>query len=463
MWWRRRSRQGNIEPVEVPDPTDAEPTSEAPDFTEQEVEEVRGFLQRLPSEDNLLFLPAHSIVRQFDTHRPIVRPLVNAPALAKIIRDRHSTTCWERAVAAWLLTRARILPEHISLATWALCDLLEAKLPEAPLALGWRSLRAVGPASLIAAGAATVSALLSATQVAAVSATLHRSLGITGNLSADGIRICALPLAAAGGAASILWLFRTAVTVPAAARADLSTRISAATALGAIRHPNSLVALTEAAYALSPSLREVASRSLRGILTRLRMEDYAELRSEVVPSLCRLLSHPDVTLVLNTLAALEKVGDARAIHPVRRMVDRGASPAIRMEAARILPALLERRRQLEDPFVLLRPAEPVSAPPAPPHAPAQEHTPLLPPAPPTSVAAPETVEEVRACADVYRLNCQASSRRRAKRRLVRASEQPDSRAAALRALRSWRRAVSHTAGLPRAHRLSAGQGWSRTV
>src|SRR5207249_4018903 len=101
----------------------------APDFTPAEVDAVREFVQRLPREDNILWLPAHSIISQFDAGRHVIRPLVNARALGYLLRTQHGVSPWERAVAAWLLTRARILPDENQVAGAGLCSVMSAKPP----------------------------------------------------------------------------------------------------------------------------------------------------------------------------------------------------------------------------------------------------------------------------------------------------------------------------------------------
>ena len=74
-------------------------------------------------------------------------------------------------------------------------------------------------------------------------------------------------------------------------------------------------------------LSEMAVISLRVALAELTPEHYGQLGSEAVPILCRLLqrcmplriAEPDAdnSFALELLAALEKIGDARAISVCR--------------------------------------------------------------------------------------------------------------------------------------------------
>jgi hypothetical protein len=101
-------------------------------------------------------------------------------------------------------------------------------------------------------------------------------------------------------------------------------------------------------------VREAAAEALPSILAALTPEHYGRLPIEAMPKLCRTLYHPDDSLVMRVLEALEIVGDGRAVTDVERMVTRGRTPQLRTEAARILPVLKERQSRENAPFVLLR-------------------------------------------------------------------------------------------------------------
>ncbi len=353
----------------------------APEFAGEEIEAIRALSRRLPAEDNLLWLPAHSIISQFDQQRHVVRPLVNAPALAEVLHDRSGRTRSERAIAAWLLTRARVLPEHIPSAMAALANLLEIRLPEPPLASGWRCVRAVAPSSAAFAAGVTLAVLLGATRIPTLARLLHSDAATP--LIWTGI--CALPLVTFAVTALVLSIARGALAVPGAIRADMWMRLCAIDALGASGHPNNIVALAEAASAVNPRVRAAAISALKQVLAATGENSYGEVRSEVVPSLCKLLSHREVDVVIKALRALESVGDGRAVYPVRRVAERSPAPALQIEAARVLPVLIERRRLVEDPVMLLRPVTwpAVGATPAPP----PEQPPDRPSAPPPRPAA----------------------------------------------------------------------------
>lgn len=217
---------------------------------------------------------------------------------------------------------------------------------------------------------------------------LTRTAGMDGNVSLR----CLMRLMAAGGILSLLlcwqsgdlsalgcWLLMVVLLAPLIWPASLMwedsrvnrVRAAAATALGHIGRPQSATALTEAAFD-APGMqqtvgcfkvREAASAVLAGVLLKLTPEHYGQLGSALVPNLCRLLYHPEDTIVLSSLTALEMVGDGRAVALVERVAEKGRNEAIRAEARRVLPVLLERQRQENDPHILLRATQSPTAPP----------------------------------------------------------------------------------------------------
>ncbi|HZT40793.1 MAG TPA: hypothetical protein VFA07_01320 [Chthonomonadaceae bacterium] len=97
-------------------------------------------------------------------------------------------------------------------------------------------------------------------------------------------------------------------------------------------------------------------KSLTRLLPTLTEADYGRLPSVTTPSLCWLLEHSGEPLNLEILEALGKVGDGRAVACVERIAA-GRPSALQQKAERILPILLERQRQENDPKILLRPSD----------------------------------------------------------------------------------------------------------
>jgi hypothetical protein len=137
-------------------------------------------------------------------------------------------------------------------------------------------------------------------------------------------------------------------------------RVAAADALSRLCVPETCGVLAGALYDPRPAIRRAAAVGFRATLPRLTPEHYGALDTLAVPNLCRVLQHPDTSLALAALTALEKVGDGRALPFVARAAQRGRSPEARALAARVLPLLQERLRQEQDRRILLRGA---SAPP----------------------------------------------------------------------------------------------------
>lgn len=154
---------------------------------------------------------------------------------------------------------------------------------------------------------------------------------------------------------------------------DKLNRVKAASAfaLGCLRLPESANILAATALEPTTGLRAMNYRIVRRsawsvlpfVLATLTEEHYGRLESETIPNLCCLLNsytydpkqYPDH--FQNVLVALERVGDGRAVEPMKRFLTRcpKRSP-LRATADAILPKL-EARRELEQaPHVLLRAA-----------------------------------------------------------------------------------------------------------
>lgn len=156
--------------------------------------------------------------------------------------------------------------------------------------------------------------------------------------------------------AGVLSLFLSPFVLPASLAIDYyrGTRLrTLVTALGNLGAPGSLGTLALAC--LSTPLGKEAAQGLRHVVGQLTREHYGQLGSQTVPSLCRLLHHPNQRIILDALEALGKVGDGRAVLPVEGLLDPLFRPrAVGTSAQRILPILQERQRLENTSATLLR-------------------------------------------------------------------------------------------------------------
>lgn len=145
-------------------------------------------------------------------------------------------------------------------------------------------------------------------------------------------------------------------------------RAAAAASLGKLRVKPSVHALAD--LVTEPwarqtqgwsSIRTAARPAIRMLLASLTRGDYGQLPPQTVPALCRLLRQSSELMALEILRAFELIGDGRAVDVVEQVNAHGATPELRNAAGRLLPTLLERRRQERDQERLLRPAEPVAS------------------------------------------------------------------------------------------------------
>jgi len=156
-----------------------------------------------------------------------------------------------------------------------------------------------------------------------------------------------------------------AFVLPVYAAADVSRqnriRAAAATALARIGQPESMGVVAQTLCDVSPLVRHFAHEALRALHPRLTSDYYGRLDSALTPNLCRALrqesrKHEPVSAVrmIALLQALEKVGDGRAVEPVRALTNAAYYLRIGQEAERILPVLEARLRQENDSKMLLR-------------------------------------------------------------------------------------------------------------
>src|SRR5439155_16614759 len=142
-------------------------------------------------------------------------------------------------------------------------------------------------------------------------------------------------------------------------------RAAAAKTLAGLRSKKAVSALARACFdgeggkltAGCFAVRRAAVAALPCALRELGPDDYGHVEPEAIGYLCRLLSRPDEPLVLDLLAALDRVGGGSAVEAVERTQRETRSQAVREAAARVLPILLERQRREYDPQRLLRPTE----------------------------------------------------------------------------------------------------------
>lgn len=141
-------------------------------------------------------------------------------------------------------------------------------------------------------------------------------------------------------------------------------RARAILALGHLRVPHGLDGIASALdEAFGPNLslwksreRRAAEAALPAILTTLTHEHYGRLARETVPNLCLAFPRANDSLILAILAALEKIGDGRAVKPVEKLAQSGRSETVRTAAENLLPLLRERQGQENAQTVLLRAA-----------------------------------------------------------------------------------------------------------
>lgn len=140
-------------------------------------------------------------------------------------------------------------------------------------------------------------------------------------------------------------------------------RAAAITALGRLRVPESVSILSRSAWDGSPRVSEAAKVALRKVIPTLTPNHYGALSADTTPNLARLLHEWDVLyeqdedFAREVLAALEKVGDGRAVKSVERIAEEGPTEQLKQAAAAVLPILQERQQKEKDARLLLRAAQ----------------------------------------------------------------------------------------------------------
>jgi HEAT repeat protein len=135
-----------------------------------------------------------------------------------------------------------------------------------------------------------------------------------------------------------------------------------AEALGRIGDLRAVPMLVQLTKVRSANLWGAATMALSHILPRfdsLPSTQTPFLAPDTVPALAELLFHPDIAIVRNSLGALWKFGDGRALWAVERLAaSRSFSGseynALAIEAERLLPVLRERAAKEEQHWMLLR-------------------------------------------------------------------------------------------------------------
>ncbi len=119
-----------------------------------------------------------------------------------------------------------------------------------------------------------------------------------------------------------------------------------------------LPAIIEGAFGYNRVASAPARRAVLHLLPLVTPDDtarfYDTTRQHLMEALGRSYNNE---LDMALLRVLEWMGDERVIPRVERMANRGATEELRAEAARILPALHERRQRAQAPAILLRPSQ----------------------------------------------------------------------------------------------------------
>jgi len=166
----------------------------------------------------------------------------------------------------------------------------------------------------------------------------------------------------------LFWLYIVSTTVltfvlaplvwPLSVAADLqrhnAMRADAAAALGRLMQAESLAPLLRALRSADSRLHASAREALLRVLGVVTEAHRGTLESAVVPELCDVLADSGDELGCAILAALERVGDGRAVYTVRQVARRGRTPLLRQGAAAVLPILVARAENERSARCLLR-------------------------------------------------------------------------------------------------------------
>lgn len=265
--------------------------------------------------------------------------------LVAVVEYSYVRSWRERVLAAWTLGRVPLSPRQVPRVTSALSGILSTGKQSADAAThgcyrawhiglvpGFLSSLIIGFFAFIPDGDIALRLLNSSIVIAAMTLFNSALFGL----------IClpvALPAVLASDRHRMNWL-----------------RAECAAALG--RHPtvDAIPPLAEAVQDISPRVRQAAKRALQQTLPLLTAEYYGRVEPSTLSALCKMLSETDEELVVTVLEALEKVGTGTVVSEVLRLTSGGATPRIRQTAQRVLPVLLQRRRQENDARMLLRPS-----------------------------------------------------------------------------------------------------------
>lgn len=105
------------------------------------------------------------------------------------------------------------------------------------------------------------------------------------------------------------------------------------------------------------AVKYAAEDALQALLPRVRASDAAYITSEQMNALLTLGYHADSNIRTALLAALEQVGDARAVPVVQNLLT-DPKESVRERAAQCLPFLEERVRRAQESMTLLRASAP---------------------------------------------------------------------------------------------------------
>ena len=141
------------------------------------------------------------------------------------------------------------------------------------------------------------------------------------------------------------------------ARRRNRVRAEAMMTLGRLGDPGCLGIVTsllqETVNSGESDLRSSVRQAFPKIAAELTTDYYGWLPMQTVPNLCKSLNDPARHIAHSALAALEKIGDGRALEPVRRLAQTEGHHLQEM-AVKVLPIIAERKSRETDKQTLLR-------------------------------------------------------------------------------------------------------------
>ncbi len=124
--------------------------------------------------------------------------------------------------------------------------------------------------------------------------------------------------------------------------------------LGVLEEVSAIPAVAEYASKRSASLREKASAALIKLYGHLTPEHLGTFPAQTVPNLCNTLSRGDIAFLLQTLHALELIGDVRAVPALKQLAEKHESVEVRETAQRLIYILEAREEGTVQKMSLLR-------------------------------------------------------------------------------------------------------------